>query len=136
MAKMEKNIQWLEAVAEIVTEHKKSRISHSINEFRGDVQSVSEYVSLLGRKKAVAIRNHALLLDYLSQFPEFYKIQELIIPQGNKKLLALFGSHQNVSKVVESAIRVDLLKCVNPHYDSRLRVAKRYIVNPNVVKLI
>lgn len=100
-------------------------------------KSTSDAVSTYGRKWKVVIENLnklcEFIIDYAGVWNELLEKeipQNAIVglPQTNEDLIALFGTHQNVCKVIKKAIEVGLLKVTDNNYCPG-QISKLYVVN-------
>lgn len=114
---------------------------HSQNEFRNDVWTEDDFRKLTGQRWK---KNLELLIAFIDEYKHIFGRRELYalpISCTNKNLLNIFDNERHVSRVIELAQKVDLLKCVDDYYrfnayDEELNCAKRYICNKRVQDLI
>ena len=87
--------------------------------------SIDDVNSMYGRKWRVKLNNLANLADFIKSFG---KSNVVALPQTNKDLQNLFGTQQNVCKVIKDAINSGMIKDCQTGYSIGFD-AKHYYVN-------
>lgn len=113
---------------------------HYQSEFRNDITSIDRLIDRLGRKKKSNLESLMTFLEIYKCRFERQKIYSLHISSTNKVLVNLFGSHQNVARIIKLCLDVDLLKCTDEHYhfcnNNDRSYSRRYICNKIVQDII
>jgi hypothetical protein len=114
---------------------------HSQKEFRNDVKTEEDFKALAGRKWRKCLE---ILIAFIDEYKHIFGRRELYalpISTTSKNLLNIYDNQRAVSRMLELAQEVDLLKCVDEKYrfnayDEELNTCKRYICNKEVQDLL
>ena len=115
----------------------------SVNEytqadFRNDVTDEETLVKLLGQRWKVNLALLGSFVDLYQYLTGRKRITAIPIPSTSKALTRIFKDHQKVSRVLQLACKVDLLKCVGEkfRFGRYETYCKCYILNKVVQDLI
>lgn len=116
----------------------KNDIVYTQNDFRNDINTEEDLKRALGRKWKT---NLAMLGSFVDKYQYITGRKELLpipLSSNSSDLIRIFKSQQNAYNFIQTAIAVDLLKCVNEKYrfSPWYSQSKLYIYNKKVQKLI
>lgn len=105
-----------------------------------------EIISLLGQRWKKNVANLAALVDlykYITWNPKNHDgyVNEISIAQTSDFCKQVFGSVRNASKVINMAVKIDLLCCVDDSYqyngyNESYNKCKKYILNKDIQSII
>ena len=107
-------------------------------DFRNDVTDEETLVKLLGQRWEVNLALLGSFVDLYQYVTSRKYVSEIPISSTTKPLVQIYKDRRNVSRVLELACKVDLLKCTNEKYrfGQYGTYAKTYIYNKVVQDLI
>ena len=107
-------------------------------DFRNDVTDEEILIKLLGQRWKVNLALLGSFVDLYQYLTGRKRITAIPIPSTSKALTRIFKDHQKVSRVLQLACKVDLLKCVGEkfRFGRYETYCKCYILNKVVQDLI
>lgn len=130
------NQMWAGVQDELRRQHYTGRV-FSNNKLAGAVSNEEELRAKLGRRWREQLANLAGLCGAVHHLTApLTELCEFPISGKSNGMLARFGSWQNGSKVLKLAREVGLVVCTNEYFSSGAGVAKCYIFNKDVEKLL
>lgn len=108
------------------------------DDFRNDVTDEGSLVKLLGQRWKVNLALLGSFVDLYQYLTGRQQISEIPISSTSRVLVEIYKDHRNVSRVIELACKVDLLKCTSDKYrfGQYETYSRLYIYNKNVQDLI